>query len=187
MSLVSIVWKGGCEDPRTRYRLLGHLHRLAARSDEFLRRHQPQRAPVPNLIDAHGDGAPRPRPNIENIDEEIAGAILVSSFISRDLEAFVASAAEANVALIENPEAENAPFLALKEARLRGLDFKLFDPRGLYPDADRMSFVFLECPEHPFLDGRLVEVATSEDCAASRAETLRGADLYLCAPSIHLR
>jgi hypothetical protein len=50
-----------------------------------------------------------------------------------------------------------------------------------------MSFVFLECPEHPFLDGRLVEIATSEDCEASGAAALRGADLYLCAPSVHLR
>ncbi len=186
MSSVSIVWKGRCHDPRTRYRLLGHLHRLAARSDEFLRLSQPQRPPILNLMNAQDSGALRARPNIENIDEHTAGAILVSSFVSRDLETFVACAREARVTLVENPEAENAPFIALKEARLRGLDFKLFDPRGLYPDADRMSFVFLECPEYPFLDGRLVEIATREDCAASGAEALRGTDLYLCAPSIHL-
>jgi hypothetical protein len=50
-----------------------------------------------------------------------------------------------------------------------------------------MSFVFLECEEHPFLDGWLVEIANAEDCAASGAEALRDADFYLCAPSVHLR
>ena len=56
-----------------------------------------------------------------------------------------------------------------------------------YPGADRMSFVFLECPQQPLLDGRLVEVATAEDCLSSGAESLRGADFYLCGPSVHLR
>jgi hypothetical protein len=89
--------------------------------------------------------------------------------------------------LIEDSKAKGPPLIAIGSGRLRGLDFKLFDPRGLYPGADRMSFVFLECPEQPFLDGRLVEVATAEDCLASGAEGLRGADFYLCAPSVHLR
>jgi len=186
MSSVSIVWKGRCHDPRTRYRLLGHLHRLAARSDELLRREQRPQPPTLNLMNAQEGGASRKRANIETIDEHVTGAIVVSSFIARDLETFVASARESRVTLIENPEAQNAPFIALKETRLRGLDFKLFDPRGLYPGADRMSFVFLECPDYPFLDGSLVEVATREDCAASGTDALRGADLYLCAPSVRL-
>jgi len=185
MSSVSIVWKGRCHDPRTRYRLLGHLHRLAARSDEFLRLNGP-RPPGLNSTNGQGSEALRPRPNIETIDEHVTGRIIVSSFVARDLEALVACARDADVTLIENLEAENAPFIALKEARLRGLDFKLFDPRDLYPGADRMSFVFLECPEYPFLDGRLVERASREECAASGAQALRGADLYLCAPSVRL-
>jgi hypothetical protein len=50
-----------------------------------------------------------------------------------------------------------------------------------------MSFVFLECPDYPFLDGRIVEVVRGEDCAVSEAEILRGASAYLCSPSLHLR
>ena len=65
--------------------------------------------------------------------------------------------------------------VVLDAVRLRGLSFKLFDPRGLYPNDDRMSFVFVECPEHHFLDGRLVEVAE------------RDGKVYLSTPSIHLR
>lgn len=186
MPSVSIVWKGNCHDPQTRYRLLGHLHRLAAQSDEYLRLRQPQRPRVLNVMNEQRGGARKSRPNIETVDEEAAGTILISSFVSPNQNALVANARAAGVALIEDP-AGGAPLIALKEARLRGLDFKLFDPRGLYPGADRMSFVFLECPEHRFLDGRLVEIATGEDCAASGNDALRDADLYLCAPSVHLR
>jgi hypothetical protein len=187
MPSVSVVWKGNCRDPRTRYRLLGHMHRLASRSDEFLRLRQPERPRILDLMNAQRGEAQRSRPNIETIDEETTGTILVSSFVSPNQGALVANARAAGVELIENPEAETAPLIALRQARLRGLDFKLFDPRGLYPGADRMSFVFLEYPEHPFLDGRLVEVATGEECAASGSRVLHGADLYLCAPSVHLR
>jgi len=187
MASVAVVWKGNCHDPRTRYRLLGHLHRLAARSHEYLHLRQPE---WPQILDGmkqqHG-GTLRTRANIETIDQEISGTILIASFISPHPEALLAGAREAGLTLIEDPEAKGPPLIAIESARLRGLDFKLFDPRGLYPGADRMSFVFLECPEHPFLDGRLVEIATSEDCVASGAATLRDADLYLCAPSIHLR
>lgn len=187
MPSVAVVWKGNCREPRIRYRLLGHLHRLAARSDEYLRLRQPERPRVLNVLHEHRGEALRARANIETIDEDVSGKILISSFISAAPNALVASARQAGITLIEEPKGTDAPLLSIGKARLSGLDFKLFDPRGLYPGADRMSFVFLECPEHPFLDGRLVEIATREDCAASGAATLSGADLYLCAPSVQLR
>lgn len=187
MPSVSVVWKGNCHDADTRYRLLGHLHRLASRSDEFLRLRQPRRPHVLNVMNEQRGGAERLRPNIETIDEQASGTILVSGFVSPQPEQLIANVRAAGVRIVENPEGQNAPLIALKRARLRGLDFKLFDPRGLYPGADRMSFVFLECEEHPFLDGWLVEIANAEDCAASGAEALRDADFYLCAPSVHLR
>ncbi len=187
MPSVAVVWKGNCHDPRTRFRLLGHLHRLAARSDEYLRLSQPERPRILDMMNEQRDGTLPARANIETIDREISGSILVSSFVNPHPESFVARAREAGVTLVEDPEAKDPPLIAITNARLSGLDFKLFDPRGLYPGADRMSFVFLECPEHAFLDGRLVEIATSEDCAASGAMALRDADFYLCAPSVHLR
>jgi hypothetical protein len=132
-------------------------------------------------------GSPRARANIETIDQDISGKVLLSSFVSLNPEALIADARRTGLTLVEDLNAKVPPLIAVGDARLRGLDFKLFDPRGLYPGADRMSFVFLECPDQPLLDGRLVEVATGEDCVASGAETLRDADIYLCAPSIHLR
>ncbi|HEX2449412.1 MAG TPA: hypothetical protein VHK26_14740 [Methyloceanibacter sp.] len=186
MPSVAVVWRGNCQDPRIRQRLLSYLHRLALRSDEYLRLRQPEK---PRILDvmARQRGGQRARANIETIDQDVAGKILISSFVSPQPDAFVATAREAGARLIEDGQGKGPPLVEIDNARLRGLDFKLFDPRGLYPGADRMSFVFLEAPDHEFLDGRLVEVATKEDCQASGAETLCGAELYLCAPSIHLR
>ena len=187
MASVAVVWKGNCRDPHIRQRLFVYLQRLAARSDEYLRLRQPERPRILDVTNQQRGGVQRARANIESIDQEISGKILISTWVSPTPDALIAAAREAGVTLIEDPEAKAPPLIAIEKARLRGLDFKLFDPRGLYPGADRMSFVFLQCPEHPFLDGRLVEVATSEDCAASGAAALRGADLYLCGPSVHLR
>jgi hypothetical protein len=139
------------------------------------------------VINAERGKIERPRANIETIDQEVSGKILVSSLVSPNPGRLAAEARSGGVALVESAEGRNAPLIALEKARLRGLDFKLFDPRGLYPGADRMSFVFLECEDNPVLDGWLVERASREDCAASGAEMLRAADLYLCAPSVHLR
>jgi hypothetical protein len=187
MPSVSVVWKGNCSDPRTRYRLLGHLHRLAARSDEYLRLKQPERPSVLTVLNEQRGETLRARANIESVDQQVSGSILISSWISPNPEALAARAREAGVPLVADPNAKGPPLIKIDSARLRGLDFRLFDPRGLFPGADRMSFVFLECPDHPFLDGRLVEVATREDCVANGAAILQGADLYLCGPSIHLR
>jgi len=187
MASVAVVWKGNCHDPRTRQRLLGHLHGLAARSDEYLRLRQPERPRVLDVMNQQRGGPVRERANIETIDLDIAGTILISSFVGHDPQALLADARQAGLTLADDPDGKAPPLITIGSARLRGLDFKLFDPRGLYPGADRMSFVFLECPGQPLLDGRLVEVATSEDCAASGAKSLSGADFYLCAPSVHLR
>jgi len=187
MPSVAVVWKGNCRDPRIRDRLLGHLHRLAARSDDYLRLRQPERPFIMNALGEQPDQPLRARANIEIVDQPISGRILISSWISPTPEGLAERAREAGGILVEDPGAKGAPLIAITNARLRGLDFKLFDPRGLYPGADRMSFVFLECPDYPFLDGSIVEVATSEDCAASGTESLRDADVYLCGPSVHLR
>ncbi len=81
MASVAVVWKGNCHDPRTRQRLLGHLHGLAARSDEYLRLRQPERPRVLDVINQQRGGPVRARANIETIDLDISGTILISSFV----------------------------------------------------------------------------------------------------------
>jgi hypothetical protein len=167
MPSVNVLWKSNCRDPQIRYRLLGYLHRLARLSDSYLRRGE---RPFLSLVGK--EPMTPPRANIETIDKTI-GPILISSLIGPHPETLIARAGEAGLAVVE-PRGEGAPLIALDEVLLRGLDFKLFDPRSLYPGDDRMSFVFLECPEHHFLDGRLVEI-TEKDGA-----------IHLSSPSIHL-
>ena len=122
MPSVSVVWKGNCHDPLARYRLLGYLHRLAARSDEFWRLRQPERPHVLKVMNAENGKGARPRANIETIDEEISGTVLVSSLVSPSPERLASAARAAGLALVESPEGGNAPLIALKRARLRGSD-----------------------------------------------------------------
>jgi hypothetical protein len=187
MPSVDVVWKGNCRDPQIRYRLLGYLHRLATLSDKYLGQQQPERPFVLRLIGEQRGKSGRPRANIETIDRQVSGQILISSRISPHPETLIARAQEAGLGVIA-PEGERPPLIAIDKVRLRGLDFKLFDPRGLYPGADRMSFIFLESPDYHFLDGRLVEIALGEGGEeGAAADSLRASDIYLCSPSIHLR
>jgi hypothetical protein len=168
MSSVDVVWKGNCRNPEVRYRLLGYLHRIARVNDTYLRQGE---RPYLSLVGA-GHEAP-PRANIEILDKVVQGPILISSAIGPHPETLIARAQEAGLTVVASKN-DGPELIALDAVRLRGLDFKLFDPRGLYPEDDRMSFVFVECPEYHFLDGRLVEVGAQGDT------------IYLSSPSIRL-
>ena len=61
MPSVAVAWKGNSHDPRSRYRLLGHLHRLAARSDEYLRLRQPERPRVLDMMNQQRGGGVKER------------------------------------------------------------------------------------------------------------------------------
>lgn len=164
MSAVSILWKGHCREPRARYRLLSYLHRLAVRSDGYLRQNE---RPALSVVGEAG----APRPNIQVFDEVRTGPVRVSSAIGLHPETFLTRAGEAG---LETTGDGDAASVVVEQVRLRGIDFKLFDPRAMFPKHDRMSFVFLECPEHHFLDGRLVAFEET------------GEGLTLGAPSLQL-
>ncbi len=183
MASVVVAWNGRCPDAASRYRLLGHLHRLAALNDDYLRNHNPGCARPANGMAKSS----RLRANIECVDQTIAGTILVSSEIVRDRDAFAAEVRAAGLPVIDHPEPEGSPMTRIGAARLRGLDFKLFDPRALYPGADRLSFVFLESDDAPFLDGCLVEVHGAEFCEQHAAALIRQASFFLGRPTIQLR
>jgi hypothetical protein len=187
MPSVIVGWKGSCRDARIRTRLLGHLHRLALRSDDYIRSRQLERPAFLNLVNEQRTNSLRTRANIETIDRQIPGPVLVSSFISTSPEALIERARQAGLSVINRSDSAHPPLIAVDKGKLIGLDFKLFDPRGIYPGEDRMSFVFVECPEYPFLDGRLVEIAEVSDCPTGEGETLLEASAYLATPSIHLR
>ena len=183
MSSVVVGWTGRCTDPASRARLVGHLHRLAETSDNFLRARLPRQNQGRNGM--YGKGEPR-RANIECVSQAISGQILISSGVAPDRAAFIAAAREANLPSIDHPELDSASIALLPDARLSGIDFKLFDPRELHPGADRLSFVFLETAAAPYLDGRLVKVDRGEACRRHAADLIRNASFYLGAPSIKL-
>lgn len=70
---------------------------------------------------------------------------------------------------------------------LGGVDFRLYDPRGLYPGEDRVSFLFVRCPQWPALDGKIVAAESHVQCQSYESELVRSADWLLARPSIHLR
>jgi len=154
MSSVHVAWKGNCRSAEARTRLLDYLQRLARVSDGYLRPAERRHLTVV------GDGHVAARANIERIDETRHGEILVSTNITAHPETLLARAKEAGLPI--RSVGEGAPYIVLDEVRLHGIDFRLFDPRGLYPENDRMSFVFIESPRHHFLDGRLVKVSEED-------------------------
>src|SRR5262245_49400993 len=110
MPSVTVVWKGSCSEPRIRYRLLGHLNRLASRSGEYLDKAQPKR---PALRALNKQRAETLRPNIETFDREISGSILISSSISQNPETIVARAREAGASLVADPAARRPPLVKI--------------------------------------------------------------------------
>lgn len=171
MSVVDVVWKGNCRSAEARYRLLGYLHRLALRSEAYLHMREAPGGAVPA---AHEQPL---RPDIEVFDEVRQGPVFVASSIGAHPDILVTRALEAGLG-IDCAGAGDAESIVLEEVRLRGIDFKLFDPKAHDPAHDRMSFVFMECPEHHFLDGRLVEVKTADAALHLSSPHLR-LDSYL--------
>jgi len=81
----------------------------------------------------------------------------------------------------------NIPFVIIEKATLFGVDFRIFDPRDLYPGEDRMSFVFVRGSGWPLLDGRMVNVDDTAGCRQYRHHVLQSADWHLSLPYVHLR
>jgi hypothetical protein len=183
MSSVVVGWTGRCPDRRDRARLIAHLERLAEVSDSYLRTRLPEPVIAIGPAGASPSKARRARANIDHVNRTLSGQIVISSGIVPDQNTFLAAAAEAELPAIDHPELERASITWLDSARLRGIDFRLYDPNQLHPDADRLSFVFLETEAAPFLDGRLVQVDRRQDHAA---EIIRQASFYLRGPDLHL-
>ncbi|MGD9069106.1 MAG: hypothetical protein PVJ46_07530 [Methyloceanibacter sp.] len=154
MSSVNVVWRGNCRGLEARARLLEYLQQLAHLSESYLR---PGERPHLTVVRERQDP---PRANIEMVDEIRQGGVGVSTDITAHPEMLLARAREAGLPV--RAAGEGKSLVLLDEVRLRGIDFQLFDPRGLYPENDRMSFVFIESPEHHFIDGRLVRVSGTD-------------------------
>jgi hypothetical protein len=182
MSSVVVGWTGRCPDPKDRAKLVAYLQLLAEVSDSYLRNVRPAR-PVAVVTPEAPSKTRRARANIEHVSRAISGQIVISSGIVHDQNTFLAASREANLQTIDHPEIDRASITWLKDARLSGIDFRLYDPSELHPGSDRLSFVFLETKAASFLDGRLVQVERGED---HEAAVIREANFYLAGPKVHL-
>lgn len=176
MSSCVVGWTGRCPDPKVRVRLLAHMRRLAETSERY-------------VLSAPREARRRKlrrdvRPNIEHVSQAIAGEVLISSGIAKDQRLFAAATREACLPIIEHAGIGASSMTVLRDARLAGIDFKLFCPKP-GGSAHRLSFVFLETSASPYLDGRLVQVDRGED-AANDNEIVHHGSIYLGAPEIEL-
>jgi len=183
MSEVVVGWTGRCPDAKDRERLLAHLKRLAEVSDSYLRNRLPERAVMASPTNDLRSKRQQARANVEYVNGPIVGRIVISSGIVPDQNMFLAAARETTLPTFDHPELDRASVTILKEARLTGIDFRLYEPSQLHPGADRLSFVFLETKAAPFLNGRLVQVDRGKD---HDAEFLHDATFYLGGPQVHL-
>jgi hypothetical protein len=202
MGSVYVSWEGRCQDRRTQEELVGFLRELARHSAVRLQGSAPARPAFLEFMTAQRrEGAARVEP-IRTFDQELTGQIVLDPCLAPDGQQLAEEVQKTGTELVAveagakdkvepfclSLGSRGAPWcLRLGRLRLFGIDFRLFDPRDLYPQADRMSFVFLDSPELPALRGCLAQVETREQCQAYPGEVIRSADWYVSPPNIHLR
>jgi hypothetical protein len=203
MGSVGVSWQGSGL-PAQQDELLGFLERLAVANDELLKEYPPP----PDEYDLVARTPQqrerlRMRPNIDRINRAIAEGVQVDSSVFGDRGEFVRGAEEIGLPLVgvEGPDADeglfvlnlNAPSqriaVRLRKASIYGINFKIFGVGyPWYPGEDRVSFVFLHCPEVLFLDGRIVDIFHRDELPGLiRFDTIRGSDWYASSADIHLR
>jgi hypothetical protein len=186
MSSVIAAWQGAVADPTTQDELLSFIARIAELNGEYLARE----ARVPRfseIIAAQRQQGQRPREDTEMVDRSLSGRIVVCADIDSDQARFAENVRVAGLELHTPEDGHRTPVTVVEQAALRGCDFRLIDPRRLYPGSDRLSFVFMTCPAAPFLDGRLVAARPGTDLPGTSWEVIRTADWFLECPYIHLR
>jgi hypothetical protein len=188
MSSVIVSWKGRCTSPADQDALLGYFERLARSHRRYCADGPGPRPEISRLLaEQRGEGQARIPLRIA-FDEDISGRIAVSSDIVEDQAAFAADLAGLGVETSRRAEGFGDRFtFPIDHLHIRGLDFQIYDPRGLYPREDRMSCVFLRSDDLPLLDGLICKVSGPELCAEITAEELKGTEWYVECPFLHLR
>lgn len=164
--------------------MLSYLRRLAQRQEARRTAPPVKLHPVSQYLHAtRSDGLPD-IPELTSFDLTVEGNILLDADLFTDEGHSFDSAELLNLPV---ERTKNGNFFRLQRVSLHGIQFRLFDPRGLYPGEDRMGFVFIESDEAPFFNGRLVLVNDHSFCQVYNSELVQQADFYLAQPYVHLR
>ena len=180
-----VTWTGQCRDDLLRRDLCDKLAEIAKVSEAFLR----------------GETATK------RFDQQIGGKILLAGTalqpedLNRALDAEGSPETYAGLSRVSLSEdvsvdesgrlvhtlklggPESSAIFSLRDAALWGIEFRL---PTIYRDEDRVSFVFLLCA-NPGLNGTIVQVEDSKQCAQFESEAIRNADWFLHKSSIRLR
>jgi hypothetical protein len=207
MVSVGVTWTGKCL-PDEQDELLWFIGRLADKNDELLKLSPP---PVdefasgfdPEFMTPQRQQNLRSRSNVERVDCAISEKLEIDSSVLWDYREFDDGARQLGLPIIgaRGPDAEEGPsvlnllasssrrVVRLNHASIYGINFKVFGAGyPWYPGEDRVSFVFLHCPEILFLDGRIVEMFHRTDSPGLiRFDTVHEANWYGRAPEMHLR
>jgi hypothetical protein len=136
MEFVRVSFTGRCRDRQAQMRLVTYLRRLAERSQRYL---------------SGQDGV-----SLETIDRSLDGRIPVSATVAPDARVFADQAKDAGLEFLNEAGAGGAA--VLPDARLFGLDFRLFDTATVRGGHGHFSLIFLQSTATPFLDGALVQI-----------------------------
>ena len=155
MGSVYVNWEGTCRERAVQEELVGFLRELAECSQTRCRGPAPARSAFLTLMmGPREQNAPRIEP-IRMFDQEITGRIVLDPKLARDGQALHdevqrlkpemiaintggTDKAEAFSLRLDSSEAQWC--LGLQRLRVYGIDFQLFDPRRLYPGADRPAW-----------------------------------------------
>jgi hypothetical protein len=188
MPSVVVSWRGTCVDADSQEELITFLTAMALESRERFARPAPKR-PVylEQLIERESKGLPD-GPAIIEYDGPINGNIVVDPFVTAEPLLAPDELTRLNVPWVSAGEsAGGAYFFSPQTVHLRGIDFRLFDPREIYPLQDRLNFVFLRCTEVPAINGKIAQVVDHKWAQIYYNETIRAADWFVAVPGIHLR
>src|SRR5262249_9848195 len=146
------TWKAKCADRAVQDRLT--LFTVAFGQIQNLRRSEFPETEIPmssRLLSAQRSAGLPPVPDQrEFTSQTIHGRILIcpdlfsnhpragSMFPDR-----TSALADAKAKGLKTEDIGEATYVVLDKAELHGADFRIFDPRNLYPGSDRMSFVFV--------------------------------------------
>ncbi len=203
MGSVVTYWSGTSQNALVQVELFSFIAKLAALSDDRWRRNHMSHAVASErtneLNPPRDDGLPA---NNVRFDQSITGRVLLgpSLMLLDQLNPAIQRSAQrisgpntwpgdtlaASLAFSSKTD-EHRYAVQTQTVKLRGIAFRLYDPRGLYPGKDWMSFAFVEAPELPELNGQIVQVLSRQACQEQSGEWLQNADWAIDTPSVHLR